>query len=649
MQYPDQSAKIKQQITEIILTSLEPQTLLARTAKILGESFEVDFCFIVAGVNPAARTEIALWCADDYPALSPTQQAQLLEYLTQTTNLANLEPLAIQDLELSETRPILGWPWQILPARAILRIHTRFQSSANGLIVLGRSHPHQWTIMETEQLSLVSEAVAIAISQVQLTLQVLAAARHQTLLNQLSLMNSSAHDLDEILQTALSATAQALMVDRALLLFLKYADPLFKSRLTKQLPKTKVTVAHEWLESTPNSSSEASATANKLSNQSFWLSESPLCQQAWLSAPEPTIVAKGQDEPKLDLISKPSPIFDQEMTPPVVIFPLVGCHHNASGVATVLGFLVLQHNQPRPWQPDELEVLKWVSDRISATIIENQSLRQVQSLVEERTAQLQQSLQVQAKLYKKTRQQINQLQELNQLKDEFLSTMSHELRTPLTNMSLAIRMLSQPNLPSEKRERYLSILEQEWNRENELIQNLLDLQRLEADQSQLQLQNIELMSLFKELAQSFQYKWTDKKLSLTVNCPLQSLIFKTEPDSFNRILQELLTNAGKYSYPETAVCIQIAKQVQESANQVVITVSNTGSGISSDDLKHIFEKFRRGQGVTKKAVKGTGLGLALVKCLVQHLHGTIDVTSCPSEDSQSYLTSFTLTLPQLIN
>jgi len=648
MQYPDQSARIKQQITEVILTSLEPQTLLAKTAKILGESFQVDFCFIVAGIKPGARTMLALWCADDYPALPLRHQAQLLEYLTHTANLANLEPLAIQDIEASDSSQNLGLPFQMLPARAVLRIHTRFQSSANGVIVLGRSHPHQWTIMETEELSLVSELVAIALSQVQLTLQVLATARHQTLIHQLSLMSSSTNNLDEILASAIASTAQALMVDHALLLLLKYADPLFKSRPAKHLPKTTVKVAYEWLESTNNLSSKASEGACTLLNQSFLLSESPLCQQAWLSAPEPTIIAKGQDRPQLEVTSKQSTIFDQEMTPTVIIFPVVGCHNNGSGTATVLGFLVLQHSQTRSWQPDELEVMKWVSDRISAAIIENQSLRQVQSLVEERTSQLQQSLQVQAKLYNKTRQQINQLQELNQLKDEFLSTMSHELRTPLTNMSLAIRMLRQPNLPSEKHDRYLSILEQEWNRENELIQNLLDLQRLEADQSQLQLQNIDLMSLIKELAQSFQYKWADKKLTLRIDCPIPSLKFNSEPDSLNRILQELLTNAGKYSYPETTVCLQITKQVQESVNQIVITVSNTGSGISSGDIKHIFEKFRRGQGVTKKAVKGTGLGLALVKCLVQHLNGTIDVKSCLGEDSQAYLTSFTLTFPQLM-
>jgi signal transduction histidine kinase len=110
---------------------------------------------------------------------------------------------------------------------------------------------------------------------------------------------------------------------------------------------------------------------------------------------------------------------------------------------------------------------------VSATIIQNQTLRQVQSLVEDRTAQLQRSLEVQAKLYEKTRQQIDQLQQLNQLKEEFMSSMSHELRTPLTTMSLAIRMLRQPELPLERREKYLEILEQECNKEIDLINDLL--------------------------------------------------------------------------------------------------------------------------------------------------------------------------------
>jgi signal transduction histidine kinase len=286
----------------------------------------------------------------------------------------------------------------------------------------------------------------------------------------------------------------------------------------------------------------------------------------------------------------------------------------------------------------------------------------VQSLVEERTAQLERSLDVQAKLYEKTLQQIDQLQQLNQLKEEFLSTMSHELRTPLTTMSLAIRMLRQPTLPVERRNKYLEILEQECNKEIELINDLLSLQRLEADQASMQPQKIDLMGLINDLAQSFQQKWADKRLTLVVDAPVrsptssqnpksstsnaQSLMLNTDPDSLNRILLELLTNAGKYSDPDTTVHLQVTHQINPSVNQVVLTLSNIGSGISPTDLDHIFDKFRRGQGVTQKAVQGTGLGLALVKCLVQYLNGAISVSSCPLENSPSSVITFTLTLPQ---
>jgi signal transduction histidine kinase len=312
----------------------------------------------------------------------------------------------------------------------------------------------------------------------------------------------------------------------------------------------------------------------------------------------------------------------------------------------VLGFLVLQHHQPRSWHTNEIELVKWVSTQVSTTLIQNQTLRQVQSLVDDRTAQLQRSLEVQAKLYEKTRRQIDQLQQLNQLKEEFMSSMSHELRTPLTTMSLAIRMLRQPELPLERRQKYLSILEQECNKEIDLINDLLSLQRLESDQSHLQPQKIDLMLMIKEMAESFEQKWVGKRLTLSVESPAPSLMLNTDPDSLNRILLELLTNAGKYSDPDTKVCLQVTQQAQQSGNQVVLTLSNTGTGIQETDLKHIFDKFRRGQGVTQKAVQGTGLGLALVKCLVQHLNGTIDVSSCPSEDSQTSIISFTVTLPQ---
>ena len=126
----------------------------------------------------------------------------------------------------------------------------------------------------------------------------------------------------------------------------------------------------------------------------------------------------------------------------------------------------------------------------------------------------------------------------------------------------------------------------------------------------------------------------------------RSLMMNTDVDSLNRILLELLTNAGKYSNPNTTVSLKISRDVKLSSNQIIITLTNISSGLSPQELNHIFDKFRRGQGVTQQAVQGTGLGLALVKCLVQHLNGTIEVSSSPLEHSQSAAISFIVSLPQ---
>lgn len=655
MQYTAQSAQLGQHITQIILTSPEPKILLTRVAQVLGEIFQVDACFIMALAkpgepllaNPVTTPQMALWCGDNVPCLPLDDCTPWLEHPVLQVDWGSDQLLAIADLQTSEVGSNTGRCPEGFKVRAVLKIHTWFQSAINGMIVLGRSQPHEWTVPEQELLTLVTDSVALALSHVQLTRQVLGFAHSRTLLTQLSLAMHSTENLQEILQMAIASTAQALQVGRGLLLLLTYSDPLFHRRPSVHLPQTKVTVVGEWLEDKAGQWSTPNESPSSLLNQSFWLSESCLCQQAFRDAPAPMLISDFQDSCAIDLRGESLSIFEREMMPALLIVPLLGSPSNASVVSTVLGFFVLQHCQPRHWHTDELELVEGISAQVGAAIIQNQTLRQVQSLVEDRTAQLQHSLEIQAQLYEKTRQQIDQLQQLNQLKEEFMSSMSHELRTPLTTMSLAIRMLRQPTLVPERRQKYLEILEQECNKEIELINDLLSLQQLEADQSSIQLEKIDLFRIIDPLAQSFEQKWADKRLTLKVSSPAHPLILKTDPDSLNRILLELLTNAGKYSDPGTTVHLQVTYPVEPSVNQVVLTLSNTGSGISPADLDHIFDKFRRGRGVTQNAVQGTGLGLALVKCLVQHLNGTIEVSSCPLKNSQSSLTSFTLTLPQL--
>ncbi|MBD1905155.1 GAF domain-containing sensor histidine kinase [Funiculus sociatus GB2-A5] len=654
MNYKGDPIQIGQQITQILLNSPDPETVLLKIADVLGKSFQADTCLISSVASHQATPQTVVWCADDHTGLAGNLSEirfklwMLLNPLLED-NLSNNEPLAISDIHAIETRFAVEDP-----VRAVLVIQTQFQSQANGLIVIGRSQPFEWTDVEKGLLKAVADSVAIAISQVQLQRQLRIATQYQTLINQLTMAIRSAIEVNQILQMAIAGTAQALEVERGFILLLKYVDPLFKTRsLTKALPKAKVTVACEYNTgeqaaiSEPGSalgesfadniSSEQTSSINPLSStlpSSFLLSDCYLCQQAFQKAPEPVIITDKQDIPT----SNGFDLFDLETMPALLMVPL-------ESQGTVLGFLVLQHHQPRSWQSEELELVKWVSAQASTAIIQHQSIRVRQDLVEERTAQLQRSLEVQAKLYDKMRQQVEQLRQLNQIKDEFINAINHELKTPLTTMSVAIRMLRQAELPTERRAKYLEILDQQCTQEINLITDLLTLQKVESKKSPIELQKIDLKQVIQNLAEPFAKKWADKGLTLEIDPPTRSLMLQTDSDSLNRIIEELLTNAGKFSEPDSIVSLRVTHQVSQKVNQIALCLTNTGACISPTEVEHIFEKFRRGQVAIQNAVQGTGLGLALVKSLVQHINGAIALTSCPIEDTQSCETCFTLTLP----
>jgi signal transduction histidine kinase len=275
-----------------------------------------------------------------------------------------------------------------------------------------------------------------------------------------------------------------------------------------------------------------------------------------------------------------------------------------------------------------------------------QTLRQAQTLADERTAQLQSSQSLLTKLQAAGRRRVEQLDEANRLKDEFISTISHELRTPLTSMSLAIKMLRQPGIDLDRQARYLDILQQQCAQEINLINDLLTIQQLETKQGDIgrgaspegNRQLVLLDSLLQPLLENFKQTWASKNLQLQVSLP-SNCRWYSENDSLTRILQELLTNAGKYAYPDTTV--ELKAELESS--KIVITVIDRGKLINAADLPHIFQKFRRGKDVTKQAIPGTGLGLALVKSLVQHLQGEISVTSSGVEPLAN--TSFRVSFP----
>lgn len=342
------------------------------------------------------------------------------------------------------------------------------------------------------------------------------------------------------------------------------------------------------------------------------------------------------------------------------------------GVATYFqentnGMIMVGYLQPHQWTSEEHELLEVAGElgAIACYIAQLEKVTKIKTS-KESLSSLTKNFSVESsplfkKWYDLTHQQLEQQRQLNELKDEIITAISDRARNPLASMKLAMEMLShnQKSLPPELQERYWKILKQEWQRLNDLINNIVTLKKLESHELTFNPEAVALRSLIDELANSFRTQWQEdkrKQLKLVVdehrleNASQKAdapLILYTDPHHLKNILSELLTNAGNFSQPGTTVSLNITEQLISEVRQVAIAVTNIGRGISASEQSYIFEPFRRGEGVVEQAIAGVGLGLALVKRLVDLLNGKIEVASTPTDDNpDAYVTSFTIALPQ---
>ena len=248
----------------------------------------------------------------------------------------------------------------------------------------------------------------------------------------------------------------------------------------------------------------------------------------------------------------------------------------------------------------------------------------------------------QARLYKAVQNQVEELERLNRLKDDFLNTVSHELRTPMSNINMALQMLEiileRANLTQSDREeaiRYFQVLHDESHREISLINDLLDLARLDAHTEPLSLTVVDLRTWIPHIAEPFTIRSQVHQQSIELNIPPDLPLITTNLEGLERILTELLNNACKYTPPQQKIRVA----VQPLPNHLRICISNTGIEIPDRERNHIFDKFYRIPSNDPWKYSGTGLGLALVKKRVEHLGGTIWVESADNQ------TAFVVELP----
>jgi len=253
----------------------------------------------------------------------------------------------------------------------------------------------------------------------------------------------------------------------------------------------------------------------------------------------------------------------------------------------------------------------------------------------------------QARLYAASMSQVRELEKVNRLKDDFLSTVSHELRTPMSNVKMAIQMLEialkssiSTTENASRLERYLKILNEESQRKINLINDLLDLSRLDSGAETLTLSSFQFNEWLPTRIHAFEEQAATHDQVLQVDCPPDLPPINTDRAKLDRIVTELLTNAFKYTPPRERIAIAVrAIPNQEKTSALQIRITNTGVEISAEEQAKIFEKFYRIPNNDPWQHGGTGLGLALVKELVQHMGGSLALTS------RDLKTCFTVELP----
>jgi len=248
----------------------------------------------------------------------------------------------------------------------------------------------------------------------------------------------------------------------------------------------------------------------------------------------------------------------------------------------------------------------------------------------------------QARLYQAAQAHVAELQKLNQLKDDFLCNISHELRTPISAIKMAVQMLQVAiNSESELQEKnkkiakYLSILQSECEQEIKLINDLLTLQEIEGGEKNLDLSDIDLLTWLPPVVAQFQEPTSKMQQALYLDLPANLPILVSHAFSVERIVTELLTNACKY----TPANEQIHVALSASSTHIQLSVTNSGIEIPTSELERIFDKFYRIPTSDRWKHRGTGLGLALVKKLVEHIGGLIRVEATAGK------TCFTVELP----
>ena len=235
-----------------------------------------------------------------------------------------------------------------------------------------------------------------------------------------------------------------------------------------------------------------------------------------------------------------------------------------------------------------------------------------------------------------------QLKEFDRLKDDFMSSVTHELRTPLTSIRALSEMLrDDPRIDLADRQRFLAIIVSEAERLTRLVNQVLDLAKIESGHAEWHNSEVDMRELVRHAVEATAQLFRDRGAEVEVELPERGPLLRADRDRLLQVLLNLLSNAAKFVPPARG---RVRVRLQGDARQIRVDVSDNGAGIAPGQETVIFEKFRQGGhqgGEDDGRPQGTGLGLPISRQIVEHFGGRLWVESTPGEGA-----TFSFVLPR---
>ena len=277
--------------------------------------------------------------------------------------------------------------------------------------------------------------------------------------------------------------------------------------------------------------------------------------------------------------------------------------------------------------PGDAQTVQWVETQLAGTIGSASARVMVASVVEEEALGVDDVLRI-VEEASELRHVNEELARLDKLKDDFMSSVTHELRTPLTSIrALAELMRDDPDMEPEQREQFLSIIVGEGERLSRLVNQVLDMAKIESGRAEWRNADVDLRALIEHAAVTTAELFRERKAELVLDLPPSVPLLRADPDRLLQVMLNLLSNAAKF-VPVPGGRVEVRLRADPDAARV--EVHDNGPGVPPAQQALVFEKFRQG-GDASNRPQGTGLGLPISREIVEHFGGRMWLRSEPGQ------------------